>query len=219
MTLTRRCPVGAARRTFPSSVARNVALADLATAPFAIDFKAATRAEAAKTSCGPCGWQRRQQPHDASVALQQHLGKARRTAEVAIDLERRVLFDAAYVEEIVARRLSNQLQDVGIRCVAILEPRVAVDDPRAAPAGAAASVIEPPFEAGSRGVRQLRCTARRDLIVWIQRPQMRDVPMPGLGFSVVLVPLLQHSGLTYFERRQTLGCGDNLLSQLRIDAE
>jgi hypothetical protein len=63
---------------------------ELPALPSQIDFKTAARAQAFDAPFGPGRGQCGQQVNFSGVALQQRLGDARRAAEVAVDLERRV---------------------------------------------------------------------------------------------------------------------------------
>ena len=75
-------------------------------------------------------WQRRQKTDVIQVTLDQHFGDSRRSPEVAVDLERRVI-----VEQIGERRLPQQFLKMNIGLFAVQQPRPEVDDPGPAPAG------------------------------------------------------------------------------------
>src|SRR5262249_9340980 len=63
---------------------------DTAALPLQIDFEPAPRAHAFDARFSPGRRRRRQQLNLSRMALEQHLGDARRPAEVAVDLERRM---------------------------------------------------------------------------------------------------------------------------------
>ena len=65
-------------------------LSETTFAPGEIDLEAATRFQTLHRAVTPGIWQRRQQEEEAVVTLKEHLGNACRTAEVAVDLERRM---------------------------------------------------------------------------------------------------------------------------------
>ena len=106
------------------------------------------------------------------------------------------------VEEVRQRGIGQQVNEILMRAIPFLEPCPEVDDPRAAPAGAAATGGKPPFEAHARGARQFGCPTRRNLIARVQREQVRDVPMPRRRIVVILEPLLQLSVFADLQRWQ-----------------
>src|SRR5919109_3701187 len=111
--------------------------------------------------------QSRQQADLSGMALQQHLSYACGSSEIPVDLERRMV-----VEQVRQRGLAQQRDQVLVGEVSFLEPVPEIDDPRAAPACPAAAVFETPLERSSGRLRQLGCSAQRDLIAGVQREQV-----------------------------------------------
>src|ERR1700722_8991305 len=62
---------------------------NLTARPATVDLHSAPRPQTAETPRRPGPRQRRQQPHHATMTLQQHLRKPRRPAEIAVNLKRR----------------------------------------------------------------------------------------------------------------------------------
>src|SRR5262249_27478076 len=117
------------------------------------------------------------------VALQQHLGDARRTAEVAVNLERR-----GDGEQGGQRWFCEQSEQVLVSLPPVFQPRPEVDDPRPAPARVPTAIFKPVFERLARGRGQIWRSARRDLIARVEREQMRDVAMSRVRLFVLLRP-------------------------------
>ena len=92
------------------------------------------------------------------VRLQQHLDEAIGRAEVAVDLEGRVLFHTADVEEIAPCAETEEHEDVFVARIAIAEPRHAVDDPGTRPAGGTTAGGEALVENKTRRARELGCS-------------------------------------------------------------
>lgn len=133
------------------------------------------------------------------MTLQQHLGDGGRCAEVAVDLEWRMR-----VQQIWQRGLGEQRHQILVRQIAFLQSRPEIDDPRARPSGVTAARSETPFQRGTRGFRQLRSSAQRDLIAGMQREELRDMSMAGIGFVVILQPFLQLAVLADGQFRQAI---------------
>ena len=73
---------------------------ELPVAPVEIDHKGTAGAQSFHVAVAPRIGQRRQEVQTADVTLEEHFGHARRTAEVSIDLERRV-----HIPEVVGRSI------------------------------------------------------------------------------------------------------------------
>ena len=86
----------------------------------------------------------------AVVALQQHLGDARGSTEISVNLKRRV-----QIPQVRQRRLREQRQIIRVRLFAVLQARPEVDDPRAAPARVPAAVGQAPLDGGASGLGKL----------------------------------------------------------------
>ena len=119
----------------------------------------------------------------AVLALQQHLDHARRGAEVAVDLERRMR-----VPEIRQRAVAQQPLQQLVRAVAVAQARPEVDLPGAAPAGAG---ITARIERGARRGGELGVLHRIDGMPGMQREQVRHVAMVVLRVVEVRLPFLQ----------------------------
>ena len=97
--------------------------------PLHIDGIATPGTQALHRPAAPIRRQRGQEADKPFVALQKHLRDARGEAEIAIDLERRML-----VKQVVIGRLRQERVDVLPRPLAVQQPGPVMDDPRAAPA-------------------------------------------------------------------------------------
>ena len=73
---------------------------ELSVAPVEIDHKDTACAQSFHVAVAPRVGQRRQEVQAADVTLEEHFGHARRTAEVSIDLERRM-----HIPEVVGRTI------------------------------------------------------------------------------------------------------------------
>jgi len=65
-------------------------LAQLAPGPFHVHREPPARPEPGHLALGPCAGQRGQEPDNAPVALEEHLGDPGRAAEIPVNLERRM---------------------------------------------------------------------------------------------------------------------------------
>lgn len=142
------------------------------------------------------------------MALQQPLRDASRKPEVPINLERRVR-----VEQVRVRAAVEELEDVVRQRGAVQQARGPVDRPGARPAGARAAVLQAVVEGLARGGPEGRVVAwgvgRGDLGPRVERVEVRDVPVAGLGFGVVVQPLLEDAGVAGgdFGRGEAGHCG------------
>ena len=116
------------------------------------------------------------------VALQQHLGKARAAAEVAVNLKR-----WAVVEQVGQRAAPQQGPILLARRITVLQPGEETDHPGAAPTCSASAVGQSMVENLARSGKQLR-RRRGDQIERVQADEMRHVAMPRLSFLIGLVP-------------------------------
>src|SRR5579884_1224490 len=179
----------------------------LGIAPRQVHGESATRAQASELTIGPHGRQRRQEPDDAAMALQQHFRHSGRSAEITVNLIRGILLHSADVEEIVACGMAQKLHELLVAAVAVFKAREAIDDPGAAPSCASAAVVEPAIEGRTTGLCQLWSIAQCDLIIRIECPQVGDMAVSRLNFFVVLLPLLKIAVAPDFKARQALSGG------------
>ncbi len=182
--------------------------------PGEVDLEAAARAKARDTAVRPRARERRQQVQLARVALQQHLRDPGAAAEVAVDLERRVV-----VEEVGQGRLGEQRRQVLVGLLPVAEPREEVHHPGAAPARAAAAVRQPALERDARGPRQLGRAPERDRVSRVQAEEVGDVTVARLGFVEILEPLLQLAVLADPVRRQPVERALQTPAERRVLAE
>ena len=122
----------------------------------------------------------------AAVGLQQHLGDRGGSAEVAVDLKRRM-----GIEEVVERRFGQQQLEIFIRFFGVLEPGPEVDQPSAAPAGVAAAVRQAMLDGFAAGGGELGRPPQGELLAGVQAERMRDMAVAGVGFRELLGPLHQ----------------------------
>ena len=109
------------------------------------------------------------------MALQQHLGDACGTAEVAVDLEGGMgaeqirVHPAAAVSGTLVPAQTEGLLDQAVGTVAVVQPGPEVDLPVERPAGAAVAAVA---EGHAAGIGELCGGQRGDLVAGVQGPQM-----------------------------------------------
>ena len=178
--------------------------------PLQVKLETAARLQSFHGAIGPRRWQGRQQEHETVVALQQHLGNACRTAEVAVYLEWRMgikqirigastLFLRAEDEEGVGRERQLVLNElVGMVAVEETGPRTHLPAHRPSGGDVAAS-----RQRGAGGTEQLGRAIGRNLTRRIQSEEVGKVSVVVLRVIYVVEPLLQLSPTSYLHGRQT----------------
>ena len=153
--------------------------------PLGVDLDVAARLQPRERAVGPCRGQRRQHVDAARLALHQHLGDTGGRAEVAVDLERRVV-----VPQVVERRTLELLAQQLVSAIAVEQASPEVDLPGLRPAGSAVTAA---LERGARRLGQFRRLGGRHGASREERVQVRDVAvLVGRVVQRLLhLPLLQ----------------------------
>ncbi|MNC14935.1 hypothetical protein D3C75_627270 [compost metagenome] len=179
--------------------------------PLEVHGKPASGPQACGGSGRPLGRQRRQQLNIVQMALHQHLGNACRSAEVAVNLEGRMV-----IEQIGQGGFFEQLLGMGISLLPIQQPGPEVDDPCPAPAGMASPVGQAVLQGHPGGLRQFRGLPRADGGARMQGEQMGDVAVAGIHFLIVHQPLLELAVLADFHSRQPGADGLPFFTQVPV---
>jgi hypothetical protein len=106
---------------------------------------------------------------------------SRCAAEVAIDLEW-----GMKVQQIWGCAASEKFHEMFTGFLAVAKAGVHVDDPGAAPPCVAAAVCQASFKGHTGCSSEFRGAAESDLPAWMQREEVRDMPVSGLGLVVIL---------------------------------
>ena len=131
---------------------------------------------------GPRFWQRRENFHIASVALQEHLCDGSGSAKVTVDLKGWV-----GVEKIRQRHLAQQVSEQLVCAITVVKPSPEVHFPCHAPALAA---VAAPFKRLEGGFVVLRRVVPIDLRSGVQAKKMRHMAVFGIFLFVVFDPFL-----------------------------
>jgi len=133
------------------------------------------------------------------MTLQKHLGDRRGAAEIAVDLKRRM-----QIKQIAGGGFLQKLLQMRMRRISVLQARIEIGDPGAAPTCMAAAVVQPPFKSDSRRLRQLRSGSRGNLPTGMQCKQMGHMTVTRLCLLIILHPFLQLPMPADLERRQPI---------------
>ncbi|MNL21275.1 hypothetical protein D3C87_1425560 [compost metagenome] len=117
------------------------------------------------------------------MALEQHFGDPCRSAEVAVDLEWRVV-----AKQIRQRGCPQNPPHTAVGLIAILQPGIQIKQPGGAPAGMSAPGFQTRLQRQGRCSRQLRRFVRADHIARIQAVQMGDMTVSRLLLGKIPVP-------------------------------
>src|ERR1700761_7605566 len=136
------------------------------------DLEAADRPQAGDRTLFPYRWQSRQQFYRSILALYQHFGDTRSTAEITVDLERRMCIEQIRIgatATLIPAYRCQLIPDQFIGMIAILETSPQVDLPTHGPASADVSTIDK-RGAGSR--KKFWGSKGRDLVAWKYAPEV-----------------------------------------------
>ena len=120
--------------------------------------------------------------------MHERFGDAGSAAEIAIDLERRVI-----VEEIGQCRLRKKRTQVVLDGLSVTETCEEIDEPRAAPTSVAAAVCQAEIERFARCCEKFWCGVAVELRTRMQAEEMRNVTVSWLCFAERTRPLHQTS--------------------------
>ena len=127
------------------------------------------------------------------MTLDKHLGNTRCATEVAVNLEGGMGIEHVGVGAtlLTASRLDggfDLLADERHRMVAVEEACPEADFPAHRPA---CGGVTSGYEAGAGGAEEVGRAVGRDLIAWVESPEVRDVAVVVVGIIPILHPFLQ----------------------------
>ena len=187
---------------------------EFAVFPLDIDFETAAGAKAFYRAVGPGLGQRGQNFDLAGVALQQHFGDARRAAEIAVDLERRMGVEHVRIR---ARRIEQHGENL-VGVLGVLQTGPEVQPPADAPAG---GVVAANLQRLSHRGGQFGRAAQRDLVAGKKSVKMRHVAVMNVrGLHVpVFQPFLELACFADLIRREPCASGGELFAEIFVHAE
>ncbi|MNN63727.1 hypothetical protein D3C81_1791240 [compost metagenome] len=131
--------------------------------PFEVHFIPSACLNSADFAVFPGARQSRQQTDFTQMALQQHLRNPGGSAEIAVNLKRRV-----GIEQVGIGRAGQQRPDKTVGGFPFLQPCIQVDQPGTAPAGMSAPRSNPLLKGQTAGFQQFRCITFINQISGIQ---------------------------------------------------